>query len=194
MGLSTGPEWTPTWQFYTAVFLFKTCRLCCSQFLKNRPKTSPKDGMVEWLISHVFPQFPTWCILVFPLTLAGSGTTCAGPCRNGWSWTPTSFGVWSFHGSSPLHQAKAGLVAEFQIHKSGISQVSWIMDMTPQDTLRTRLSFFETRLGHNRTVGTASKKLLWCWGCFTTRCSWQKRDKLFSSLLRIGSKTCHMVE
>ena len=64
MGLSTGPEWTPTWQFYTAEQrFFKTCRLCCSQFLKNRPKTSPKDGMVEWVISHDFPQFPTWCSL-----------------------------------------------------------------------------------------------------------------------------------
>ena len=66
------------------------------------------------------------------------------------------------------------------------------MHMTPQHTLRTRLSFFESLHNgtFNGTVGTASKKLLWYWGCFTTRCSWQKRDKLFSSLLRIGSKTC----
>ena len=47
MGLSTGPEWTPTWQFYTAEQrFFKTCRLCGTQLKKTDPKRHQKMG---WL-------------------------------------------------------------------------------------------------------------------------------------------------
>ena len=93
--------------------------------------------MVEWLISHDFSQFPTWCSLLWPwqapqaqlvLDLAGMDGAETQPALASF-WQINQFqGVWSFHGSSPLrHQAKPGLVAEFQIHKPSLKWAeSWI--------------------------------------------------------------------